>query len=61
MWIADCDSIVPVSLTTAGSTHRAYAYEKAVKQYFASFAKAGWTDADLNQLSQQESVSFSGF
>merc|ERR1740130_389358 len=47
VWIADCDSIVPVSLTTAGSTHRAYAYEKAVKQYFASFAKAGWTDADL--------------
>ena len=61
VWVADCDSIVPVSLTPPGSVHRAYAYEKAVKQHFKTFAEAGWMDADLNQLSQQESVSSPSF
>jgi len=56
VWVADCDCIVPVSLTPAGSCHRAYAYEKAVKNHFATFAAEGWTDATLDEASMSQSA-----
>merc|ERR1719502_1608410 len=49
VWVVDCDSVIPMCHVPASATHRAYAYEAAVKSHMQRYCTSKWVDQSLNE------------
>jgi hypothetical protein len=57
VWVLDCCSVVPIRYVTRSATHRAYAYEAAIKPHLPRFASSLWRDAEISPAVSEASTS----